>query len=160
MLTVLSKSAPCTTFSVLLRVVAEVTPRVPTMLVLPLSVSTVNLAAPVPSWIESSLPATLIVRPSVRVVRPSTSRVPLTVRLSSTIVSEVAESRVRLPAVVLISELPSTASFRLLAVISSDVIAAVKVEVALTVKLSVELEPRVALSETVRSSLTPRSPVT
>ena len=62
----------------------------------------------------------LTVKPSVIVVRLSTSSVPLIVRLSSTIVSPVAESIVRLPVDVLISDVPSTPILMFLAVICSD----------------------------------------
>ena len=69
-------------------------------------------------------------------------------RLSSTIVSPVAESIVRLPVDVLISDVPSTPILMFLAVICSDVIAALKSDVALTVNESELASPRVVFPST------------
>ena len=81
---------------------------------------------------------------------PSMSTVPVTVKLSSIVVSPVAESRTRLPDAVSISLEPETPIWTLSAVMSVDVIAALKVDVALTVKLSTLLSPIVVLPSTWR----------
>ena len=65
---------------------------------------------------------------------PSTSNVPVTVRLSSTVVSPVAESRMRLtPVVVLISPSESTPMVTESAVMFVDVMAWLKVTVPVTI---------------------------
>ena len=65
----------------------------------------------------------LTVTPSVIVVKPPISVVPVTVKLSSTIVSPVAESIVKLPEEVSISEAPDTPICTLSAVMSVEVTA-------------------------------------
>ena len=104
-------------------VVAPSTFRVPCISVLPLSVSISNLVRPPAFCIATNLLSALTVRPSVIVVKPSMSVVPLTVRLSSITVSPVLESRVKLPDAVSISDAPATPIRTLSAVMSVDVIA-------------------------------------
>ena len=131
--TVEPKSVTLLTSSLPLISTSSLIVTVPSIMVLPLSVSTLNLFAPLPfSMINCSL-SDLTLRVSRIAVSPETSRVPVTVRLSVTLVSPVAESRIRLPDVVLISLVPSTPISMLLAVISVDVIAWLKVIAPLTV---------------------------
>ena len=70
--------------------------------------SIVNLSSPAAFWILTDLLSALTTRPSVIVVNRLISAVPFTVKLSSTIVSPVAESIVKLPREVSISEDPLT----------------------------------------------------
>ena len=83
--------------------------------------------------------------------RPFTSKVPVTVRLSSTWVSPVAESSIRLfPEVVLISESESTPIVTESAVISVEVIAWLNWTVPVTLWLSPEALPIVVFPSTVK----------
>ena len=122
-------------------VVAPSTLRVPCISVLPLSVSTLKIVAADPVCTENNLLSALTVRASVTVVNASTSNVPLTVKLSSMIVSPVLESKVREPEVVSISDEAATPILMLSAVISVDVIAPLNVEVVLTARVSVVVNP-------------------
>ena len=67
-----------------------------------------TLVSPAAFCIATSLLSALTVTPSVIVVKPPMSTVPTTVKLSSTIVSPVAESRVKLPDEVSTSDAPDT----------------------------------------------------
>ena len=90
---------------------------------LPLSVSTLKIVAADPVCTENNLLSALTVRASVITVNASTSNVPLIVKLSSTMVSPVLESKVRAPEDVSISDEPATPILMLSAVISVEVIA-------------------------------------
>ena len=90
----------------------------------------------------------LTVKASVMVVKPEMSAVPVTVKLSSTCVSPVAESRTKLPLAVSISDEAATPILMLSAVISVEVIAALNVDVAFTVNVSVASSPNVVLLST------------
>ena len=117
------------------------------MNVLPLSVSTVNLSTSADLIIKLSL-GELITILSVTVTWLVTSRVPLIVALSSIETVPPAESRIRLPAVVSISDDPEKPSLMASAVMSVEVIGALNVDVALTVRVSPEASPRVELPST------------